>query len=80
MSAEVAIHGAELGWEKPAWTGIALYLMTISSLPPIVLAVPMLLLVMGLLGMGNGAIFQIAPQRFSADIELLTALLARRAA
>jgi NNP family nitrate/nitrite transporter-like MFS transporter len=30
---------------------------------------------MGLLGMGNGAIFQIAPQRFSADIELITGIV-----
>jgi NNP family nitrate/nitrite transporter-like MFS transporter len=57
------------------FSGIALCLMTISSLPPLVLTVPMLFLAMGLLGMGNGAIFQIAPQRFSADIELITGIV-----
>jgi NNP family nitrate/nitrite transporter-like MFS transporter len=56
-------------------SGIALCLMTISSLPPLVLTVPTLFLAMGLLGMGNGAIFQIAPQRFSADIELITGIV-----
>jgi NNP family nitrate/nitrite transporter-like MFS transporter len=30
---------------------------------------------MGMLGMGNGAVFQIAPQRFPADIELLTGIV-----
>ena len=35
---------------------------------------------MGMLGMGNGAIFQMAPQRFSADIELITGIVVRPAA
>ena len=30
---------------------------------------------MGMLGMGNGAVFQLAPQRFSADIELITGVV-----
>jgi len=37
--------------------------------------VPVLFLVMGMLGMGNGAVFQMAPQRFPADIELLTGIV-----
>ena len=32
-------------------------------------------LAMGLLGMGNGSVFQIAPQRFPADIELVTGVV-----
>lgn len=55
--------------------GIALCLMIVSSLPPIAAVVPMLFLAMGMLGMGNGAIFQMAPQRFSADIELITGIV-----
>jgi NNP family nitrate/nitrite transporter-like MFS transporter len=35
----------------------------------------MLFVSMGMLGMGNGAIFQMAPQRFSADIELITGIV-----
>jgi NNP family nitrate/nitrite transporter-like MFS transporter len=54
---------------------IAVCLMSVSTLPPIAVVVPMLFLCMGMLGMGNGAIFQIAPQRFSADIELITGIV-----
>lgn len=49
--------------------------MIISCLPPIAVVVPMLFLAMGMLGMGNGSVFQIAPQRFPADIELTTGIV-----
>lgn len=54
---------------------VSLCLMVVSSLPPIALVVPALFLAMGMLGMGNGAVFQIAPQRFPADIELTTGIV-----
>jgi len=54
---------------------IAVCLSVVSGLPPIAVVVPMLFLAMGMLGMGNGAIFQMAPQRFSADIELITGIV-----
>jgi NNP family nitrate/nitrite transporter-like MFS transporter len=54
---------------------VAVCLMLVSSLPSIALAVPLLFLAMGMLGMGNGAVFQIAPQRFPADIELTTGIV-----
>jgi MFS transporter, NNP family, nitrate/nitrite transporter len=57
------------------FAGIAACLMIVSSLPPVAAVVPMLFLAMGMLGMGNGAIFQMAPQRFSADIELITGIV-----
>jgi NNP family nitrate/nitrite transporter-like MFS transporter len=57
------------------FTLVAISLVAISSLPPIAVVVPVLFLVMGLLGMGNGAVFQMAPQRFPADIELLTGIV-----
>lgn len=57
------------------FAGIAACLMIVSSLPPIAAVVPMFFLAMGMLGMGNGAIFQMAPQRFSADIELITGIV-----
>jgi MFS transporter, NNP family, nitrate/nitrite transporter len=50
-------------------------LMIISSLPPVGVVLPLLFLAMGLLGMGNGSVFQIAPQRFPADIELTTGIV-----
>ncbi|HEV2484751.1 MAG TPA: nitrate/nitrite transporter [Terracidiphilus sp.] len=54
---------------------VAVCLMVVGGLPPIGVVVPMLFLTMGMLGMGNGAIFQMAPQRFSADIELITGIV-----
>ncbi len=57
------------------FAGIALCLMIVSGLPPMAVVVPTLFLAMGMLGMGNGAIFQMAPQRFSADIELITGIV-----
>lgn len=57
------------------FTCVALCLIVVSSLPPIALVVPALFIVMGMLGMGNGAVFQMAPQRFSADIELITGIV-----
>jgi len=57
------------------FAAISVCLMVVSGLPPLALVVPMLFVSMGMLGMGNGAIFQIAPQRFSADIELITGIV-----
>ena len=57
------------------FAAISVCLMVVSGLPPLALVVPMLFISMGMLGMGNGAIFQMAPQRFSADIELITGIV-----
>ena len=55
--------------------GVSACLMVIGSLPPIAFVLPMLFFTMGMLGMGNGAVFQIAPQRFPADIEIMTGVV-----
>ncbi|MFZ1016164.1 MAG: hypothetical protein WAN28_22640, partial [Terracidiphilus sp.] len=57
------------------FSGAALCLFGVSTLPALALVVPLLFLTMGMLGMGNGAIFQIAPQRFPAEIELTTGIV-----
>jgi len=54
---------------------IAVCLMLVSLLPPIATVVPLLFFTMGMLGMGNGAVFQIAPQRFPKEIELITGIV-----
>jgi MFS transporter, NNP family, nitrate/nitrite transporter len=54
---------------------ISVSLIIVSTLPSLTAVVPFLFLLMGMLGMGNGAVFQIAPQRFPADIELLTGIV-----
>jgi MFS transporter, NNP family, nitrate/nitrite transporter len=55
--------------------GVSISMLVVGSLPPIAFVVPMLILAMGMLGMGNGAVFQIAPQRFPNDIELTTGIV-----
>ncbi len=54
---------------------IGLCLMFVSALPAVGVVVPLLFLAMGMLGMGNGAVFQMAPQRFPAEIELITGIV-----
>jgi NNP family nitrate/nitrite transporter-like MFS transporter len=54
---------------------IGLCLMLVSALPAVAVVVPLLFLAMGMLGMGNGAVFQMAPQRFPAEIELITGIV-----
>ena len=54
---------------------VGLCFMLLSMLPPIALVVPVLFLALGMLGMGNGAVFQMAPQRFPAEIELVTGIV-----
>jgi len=57
------------------FAAIGMCLVGMSTLPSLGFAVVLLFLSMGMLGMGNGAIFQLAPQRFPADIELLTGIV-----
>ena len=57
------------------FAGVSIGLLVLSSLPPLAVVIPMLFLSMGMLGMGNGAVFQIAPQRFLSEIELITGIV-----
>lgn len=55
--------------------GVSVSLVAIGILPPVAFVVPVFFLMMGMLGMGNGAVFQIAPQRFPADMEIMTGIV-----
>ncbi len=55
--------------------GVGCSLALISTLPALSLVVPLLFLGMGMLGMGNGAVFQLLPQRFPERIGVLTGLV-----
>src|SRR5439155_5910286 len=56
-------------------SGVAICLAGVATLPGIVIAMGLLILTMGMLGMGNGAVFQLLPQRFPAQVGLLTGLV-----
>jgi NNP family nitrate/nitrite transporter-like MFS transporter len=47
----------------------------VATLPPLAIALPLMVLVMGLLGAGNGAVFQLIPQRFQREIGVVTGLV-----
>jgi len=47
----------------------------LSTLPVLTIATSLLILIMGLLGIGNGAIFQMVPQRFSRQVGIMTGLV-----
>ena len=57
------------------FAGVALCLMFVCALPSIAVVVSLLFVVMGMLGMGNGAVFQMAPQRFPREIEIITGIV-----
>jgi NNP family nitrate/nitrite transporter-like MFS transporter len=55
--------------------GFAVCLGSVAMLPPVGAAVALLFVGMGLLGMGNGAVFQLVPQRFSDRIGIVTGVV-----
>jgi NNP family nitrate/nitrite transporter-like MFS transporter len=55
--------------------GVALCMLTMSASPPLVGGATCLVLVMGLLGLGNGSVFQLVPQRFPREIGVITGIV-----
>jgi MFS transporter, NNP family, nitrate/nitrite transporter len=55
--------------------GFALCLGLVSLLPPVRVAVALLFFGLGMLGMGNGAVFQLVPQRFPERIGVVTGIV-----
>ncbi len=55
--------------------GISLCLGAIGFVPPVNMALLLLVLAMGMLGMGNGAVFQMLPQRFPTRVGILTGIV-----
>ncbi|MFC5699750.1 nitrate/nitrite transporter [Cohnella faecalis] len=57
------------------YAGVAVLLAFISTLPSLTLITVLLFAMMMLLGMGNGSVFQLVPQRFSKQIGLVTGIV-----
>jgi len=57
------------------YVGVGVLALAISSLPPLAAGALLLFAVMGLLGMGNGAVFQLVPNRFPKEIGITTGLI-----
>lgn len=56
-------------------TGVACCLAGVSMLPALGVVAALLFAAMGMLGMGNGAVFQMVPQRFSKSVGIMTGLV-----
>jgi NNP family nitrate/nitrite transporter-like MFS transporter len=56
-------------------SGIGVCLFGVGTLPSVPLAVGLLVVVMAMLGMGNGSVFQLVPQRFSGQVGIITGIV-----
>jgi NNP family nitrate/nitrite transporter-like MFS transporter len=57
------------------YSGVAAAMVGLVFLPPLPAAVGLLLAGMGLLGMGNGSVFQLVPHRFPKEIGVITGIV-----
>jgi NNP family nitrate/nitrite transporter-like MFS transporter len=57
------------------YAGVAVAMVGLAFLPPLPVAVGFLFTGMGLLGMGNGSVFQLVPQRFPKEIGVITGIV-----
>jgi NNP family nitrate/nitrite transporter-like MFS transporter len=57
------------------YVGVCVLMVGLGSLPPLAVGTLLLLAGMGLLGMGNGAVFQLVPQRFPTEIGVITGIV-----
>ena len=55
--------------------GASLFLAGVATLPPALIALALLAVAMGLLGMGNGSVFQLVPQRFADRVGIMTGIV-----
>lgn len=54
---------------------VAICLGLTATLPPLAMAVPLLFVAVGCLGLGNGAVFQLVPQRFAGRMGIITGVV-----
>ena len=57
------------------FAGVGVLLLGVGTLPPLWTTATLLLCTMSLLGMGNGAVFQLVPQRFPKEIGVVTGIV-----
>jgi MFS transporter, NNP family, nitrate/nitrite transporter len=57
------------------YCGVALIMLGLTWVQPLPVAIVLLFLAMGLLGMGNGSVFQLVPQRFPKEIGVITGIV-----
>jgi NNP family nitrate/nitrite transporter-like MFS transporter len=54
---------------------VALLILAVAQTPPLAVAVALLFLIMACLGVGNGSVFQLVPQRYGKHVGIATGIL-----
>jgi NNP family nitrate/nitrite transporter-like MFS transporter len=57
------------------YVGVGIMMLGLATLPPLTLGTALMFLGMGMLGMGNGSVFQLVPQRFPKEIGVITGIV-----
>jgi NNP family nitrate/nitrite transporter-like MFS transporter len=57
------------------YLGVAAMMLGLSALPPLTVGTALMFMGMGMLGMGNGSVFQLVPQRFPKEIGVITGIV-----
>src|SRR6266852_960367 len=57
------------------YVGVGIMMLGLSTLPPLALGTALMFCGMGMLGMGNGSVFQLVPQRFPKEIGVITGIV-----
>ena len=57
------------------YVGIGVMMLGLATLPPLALGTALMFAGMGMLGMGNGSVFQLVPQRFPKEIGVMTGIV-----
>jgi len=57
------------------YMGVGLLMLDMATLPPLIWGTTLLVSVMALLGIGNGSVFQLVPQRFPREIGVITGIV-----
>src|SRR5262249_26319625 len=55
--------------------GVASMMLGLAMLPPLAVGTVLMFMGMGMLGMGNGSVFQLVPQRFPKEIGVMTGIV-----
>jgi NNP family nitrate/nitrite transporter-like MFS transporter len=57
------------------YVGVGATMLAMATLPPLLWGTALIFVGMGLLGMGNGCVFQLVPQRFTHEIGVITGIV-----
>jgi NNP family nitrate/nitrite transporter-like MFS transporter len=57
------------------YLGVGMLMLDLATSPPLAWGTIVMIAIMGLLGLGNGAVFQLVPQRFGKEIGVVTGIV-----